>query len=160
MKTTQELKDYFHNELADDVSKVERKRRLVVMQLIGVSILIAAGIVTTVILHLQFTEIIDAGWLILGIMLSIILGGVMMYEVSRNRGFYYKFKNLIIDRIITCIDPSFVYKSHKFIPVNRFVESHLFQALPTKKYRGDDYVRGRIGDTAVEFSELVAPYRN
>jgi hypothetical protein len=82
-----------------------------------------------------------------------------MYEIRRNKGFYYDFKNLIIERIVQFVHPSFVYKAHRSIPVNRFVESHLFQHLPSKKYFGDDYVSGTLSNgTKIEFSEVVANY--
>lgn len=161
MKTTKELKSYFDNELADDVGQVERKRKWLIFQLVLVGLFIIAGCAISIMVHLLNPEVIDVGWVILGFMLSFVGGGVMIYEISRNRSFYYKFKNLIIDRIISFIDDSMVYKSHKHIPVNRFVESHLFKFLPTKKYKGDDYVRGKVGDdVALEFSEIVAPYRD
>lgn len=166
MKTVDELLAYFDTELRPDLRKVENKRRRLVFFIFFIGFLALAAIAGLVFLKMEIkedkelNELISWGWIVFGWLISLVFAFVGIYQVSRNRGFYYDFKNLVIDRIIQFIDASFVYKAHKKIPVNRFVESYLFQHMPTKKYDGDDYVRGTLENgIKVEFSEVVARYR-
>lgn len=164
MKTVTELEAYFNSDLAPSVEKVERKRKSIITKLVVVAILTVVFCAAATFVWSHFNQEIETGvpigWLILGYLIFIVGGAVLWLEISRNKGFYYDFKTLIIEQVMQTIHPSFRYKAHKFIPIQQFVESHLFETLPNKKYEGDDYVQGQLDNGAkLEFSEIVAHYR-
>jgi len=70
-----------------------------------------------------------------------------------------QFKTRIISRIIAFIDPTLEYWPSQHIGQSHFVESGIFTRTPDR-FRGDDYVKGKIGSTPIEFSEIHAEYKS
>lgn len=68
------------------------------------------------------------------------------------------FKNLIVAKIVKYIDESLIYNHYGFIPQPVFRSSLLFRNR-IDRYKGDDHVKGKIGKTDIEFSELHAEYK-
>jgi hypothetical protein len=69
-----------------------------------------------------------------------------------------QFKAGVIGRIVTYIDPSLQYWPKSAVDQGQFVTRCIFNRIPDR-LRGDDHVKGRIGYTSIEFSELHAEYK-
>jgi hypothetical protein len=163
MKSAEDFKAFYEAELKIHLRKVESRRRALVTKILIVgilSVLISIGGSVFYWMHnepLPDNERWNYGWLALGVLVVLTGGFVLMAEMSRNRSFYDRFKMLIIEEIMKFIHPSFQYKAHKFVPINRFVESHMFKFLPNKRYEGDDFCSGTLGSLGkLEFSEIEA----
>lgn len=160
MKTVDQLKDYFNNDLMPEILQVENKRKGIVLRII----LLGVGLIVLLVLGylgLDSNPSLNSwGWKTMFILTVGVLGFVAFNEIRNNRDFYNDFKTNVIEKIVKFIDPSFTYISHKYIQPTQLVESKLFAHLP-KKYKGDDYAVGVLGrNTKVEFSEVVARHRH
>jgi hypothetical protein len=159
MKTTEQLHEYFNNDLKQDITELESKRKSVVA-----SAFIFAGLIVVATVGLNYLLVkvdFNIGWNIL-VSLIFLTGAVVVFlDRINNRDFYDDFKNRVIERIVKFVDPSFNYISHKYIQPAHLVESKLFSHTP-RKYKGDDYVVGTLGggSTKVEFSEVVAKHKS
>lgn len=160
MKTVEQLKEYFNNDLMPEVLQVEQKRKMIVVRVILLGIGLLAVLVLGYLGLDSNPDLNSVGWKGLFLLVVGVLGFVAYREILNNRDFYNDFKTNVIEKIVKFIDPSFTYISHKYIQPTQLVESKLFSHLP-KKYKGDDYAVGVLGrNTKVEFSEVVARHRH
>jgi hypothetical protein len=158
MKTAEDLKQFFDNDLQSDILGLEKKRKGIVLKLFVMHTVIASAVVAFSIFIINSG--LTIGWIFLVAVIFAVIAGVMHYDLVNNKDFYIQFKTKVIDRIVKYIDGSFIYLPHKYIPPALFMESHMFSHKPTKKFKGDDYVIGKLGDDAkIEFSELLAQYK-
>lgn len=72
--------------------------------------------------------------------------------------FKQRYKKEVVERIVQQIDPSLRYSHGGSIRQKTFEESDLFKTK-IDRYRGEDHVKGRLGATDFEFSELHAEYK-
>lgn len=158
MKTLDQLKDFYTNELRSELEAVEGKRRKVattaILAVVGIVLLtlaLAGAIIALGVLY-------GIAWSVLVLLLGTAFAWMGFQQIVDNRDFYTDFKTRVIERIVKYIDPSFTYISHKYIQPAQLVQSHLFTHKP-KKYKGDDYAAGVLGkDLRIEFSEVHARY--
>jgi hypothetical protein len=64
-----------------------------------------------------------------------------------------QFKQQVIGKMVTVLGPNLVYEPARCIDQDTYHRSKLFLDS-VNRYKGDDYVSGTIGKTAVRFSEL------
>jgi hypothetical protein len=158
MKTAEELRTFFNSDLKSDIEGLERKRKAIVLKLAVMHTTLAACVIASFFFILNSG--LTIGWLALVTVVFAVIAGVLHYDLVNNKDFYIQFKTKVIDRIVKFIDTSFIYLPHKYIQPQLFLESHMFMHKPTKKFKGDDYVIGKLGDDVkIEFSELVALYK-
>lgn len=69
-----------------------------------------------------------------------------------------EFKEKVIKQIIKLIDSSLSYDPNEKLSLEQFKKSGIYTSR-VDRYRGDDYVYGKIGSTQVEFSEIHAEYK-
>ncbi|MFN3939835.1 MAG: DUF3137 domain-containing protein, partial [Chitinophagales bacterium] len=76
---------------------------------------------------------------------------------SARKRFDFKkaYKEKAIKKLIAFILPTFTHTSFQYIPHKVYNESKICLPAPAM-YTGEDYVQGLIGDTSVEFSEILA----
>ncbi|MDX2063482.1 MAG: DUF3137 domain-containing protein [Bacteroidia bacterium] len=158
MKSIDQLREFFNNDLKSSLKAVEAKRLSIVYKVIAMVVVMAALLATIV--YYMVKADWSIGWIFFVVLVLPVLTGALFYDMISNRDFYMDFKTEVIERILKFIDPSFTYISHKYIAPAQLVESRLFVHLP-KKYKGDDYVSGIIGqNTKIEFSEVVARHKS
>ncbi len=158
MKTLDQLREFFNNDLRSEILQVEQKRRGIVLKVVLMVIIFLIVMVASLYQLIKMEASI--GWIVFFLLVIPTLATVLFFEIIGNRDFYMDFKTRVIERIVKFIDPSFTYISHKFISPQQFVESKLFHDIP-KKYKGDDYVVGVLGrNTKIEFSEVVARHKH
>jgi Protein of unknown function (DUF3137) len=157
MKSIDQLREFFNNDLKSSLKAVEAKRLGIVYKVSAMVFTFTGLLVALVYFMVQADWSI--GWIFFAVLVIPVLTGALFYDMISNRDFYMDFKTQVIERILKFIDPSFTYISHKYIAPAQLVESKLFNHAP-KKYKGDDYVSGIIGkSTKVEFSEVVARHK-
>jgi len=144
MQTQGGFKAYYDRTLLPLLTELDQERKGVVNKFLLFGTLgILSGIVVLITLG-------SAGFvLIIGmpLILYLWLGGKV--DMVKQR-----FKKEVMGRLITAIDPSLQYESHRFIPQTDYKKSKLFLGS-FNRYNGDDLIYGTAGKTAIRFSELL-----
>ncbi len=159
MRTLEEFKKFFNEELLPELRPLDRRRKGIIIKAWSVVFVFVVlwAISMYFIVTSEFTKD-SPGWPILATLVFGVLAYAFYREVTSNRKFYLAFKAKVIDRIVKFINPNFIYISHKYVAPFHFVNSKLFPKVP-KKYKGDDYVGGRLSDDIqLECSEIEVKY--
>jgi len=145
MKTLEELKGYYRTILLPELRVLEEERKKSLNKIILSAIVIVplAAFLTYIFKH-HFP-------VILGVM------GIIGANWFFTREYVSNFKAGIIEKIVTCVDENLKYFKNSHIPKDVFTKSKIFKH-GVDRYRGDDYVRGKLGQTEVKFSEIHAQY--
>ena len=88
---------------------------------------------------------------VVGIILTLVFGAITK---SYKRGY----KEEVIGAVVRAYNPDLSYQSSSCISQSQFRASKLF-LKGIDRYRGEDYVSGKIGATDFEFSEIHAEYK-
>ena len=155
MKTLSELKQFYQTRLLPDLRDLEHKRRNVLRKRMYVNTVILCIVGTAVFLTIHFR--MDPGILLGSVVLSVILA-VGAYRFI-GKDYIAEFKILIIDRIVRFIDENLSYNRMGYISKSAFMLSQIFKTKPNR-YKGDDLVSGKVGETKIQFSELNAEYES
>jgi hypothetical protein len=147
MKDLQSFKQFFKDNLIDDLKILEEERKHVARKIILLSCIY---IVIAIILVALFIQIIQLAFVVLIIAIT-----MTYYSISSS--YISGFKNLIIKEIINFIDPKLSYSPTSCISHHDFANSELFRSN-INGYKGDDRVSGKIGKTEIIFSELNATH--
>ncbi len=152
MKTVDELKLFYEQELTADLKELEQRRRGIFRGLgIALVVFLFAGIVLVAVL---FPVLKAAAFIVPSVVLVLLYLGLYFLFTGR----YKKdFKDRVIGRLIRFLDPGLRYFPSEKIPKSVFVHSGIFSTRPNR-YKGDDLVRGKLGRTEIEFSEILAQY--
>ncbi len=94
--------------------------------------------------------------LFFGLVISVIL--ITIVWTCLTRGYTEEFKNVIIRRIVSFVEPSLSYSPDHYIQEPSFRSSEIFQHR-IDRYGGEDHVNGKLGKTPFEFSEIHAEYK-
>ena len=89
----------------------------------------------------------------------IIFIALLAYHQSAIEDYRGEFKSKIIDAMVKAINPKLNYAKDRCISQNEFYESGIF-TTGIDRYKGEDWVKGRIGETYFEFSEIHAEYKS
>jgi hypothetical protein len=156
MKTLEEFEQFYKTELLEKLQELETIRKdivrfnrnlvLILLGLLGVLIFIIAA--EFISLHVKF--------IIFGI--AIVLAGIYLVPAgTRVLGYNFnmRFKQVIISRMIEFISPDLTYRPTIYITYKYFQSSRIF-LQKINRYKGDDYVGGKIGNTQFGFSEIIA----
>lgn len=148
-----------HQEIYPTLEEMEAKRRKTLRQgqniffiVLGVVVLLAA---------IGFYQLQESGtfpafvYFVGG---GAIIIGAIIYAVKTSK-LKDDFKNQVITKIIHAVDDSFYYQPNFKIHKDQFRASKLFRRYPDR-YKGEDYVKGRLDKTDFEFSELHAEYES
>jgi hypothetical protein len=156
MKTLDDLRQFYETTLSAELNVLEAKRKAIVNKLVYVGV----GVAVVALIALLF--IVKSGVpFIPGIFFPVIMAGVLLGFVAAalSKGYVRQFKATIIQKIVKFIDEGLDYWAHRRIPKSTFVASDIFKTEPNR-YKGDDYVCGKVGATQIEFSELHAEYES
>jgi len=155
MKTLSELKHFYQTQLLADLKALELKRRKVLQKRMYVNTVILCIVAAAVFVTIKFG--MPPHIIFISIVLSVILA-VGAYRFI-GKDYIAEFKILIIDRIVRFIDENLTYDRMACIPKSTFMLSQIFKTKPNR-YKGDDLVSGKIGQTKICFSELNAEYES
>ncbi len=155
MKTLEELKQFYRTTLIEDLKGLEQERKKVLKRFLYVGLGVAC--VAVVVLLMLGGRGIQPQFFIIAVAICAVLGGFVCTALSK--GYVSNFKVLVIGKIVKFVDESLNYNPRGYIPRSTFVLSKIFTTKPNR-YKGDDLVSGKMGATAIEFSELNAVYES
>ncbi len=147
---------YFHQEVIPVLRKLEGTRKKLRNKIVLVGALIGVLVATCVFvapyIPLSFSILI-----MLPMSLVTLAYGLQSYSLSSD--YTQQFKAQIIGSIVRFFDKSLHYEPEGYVLEYKFAASGLFQTIPDR-YRGEDKVYGLLGQTQIEFSEILAEYKS
>ncbi len=147
-------------ELREDLYALEQERRKVFARVVETGCVLA-GIVGVVLLVIAWRvpELVAEGMGFVAVV--VVLVGVLIFWLTKRYGADYKrrFKDRIIGRIVRFVDEGLAYYPTRCISRSVYMLSGLYKTKPDR-YRGDDLVTGKVGDTSIEFSEIHSEYKS
>ncbi len=150
MKVLQQLQDFYQSFLLPQLNVLEGQRLKVRNKILFAcfTLIPLAGVIA-------FFARSNGDAQIIIVILSIVGVTAISYFVSRD--YKNNFKKGIIEKIVHFIDENLNYIQSSYISRSSFIESKIFIRDPDE-YKGDDYVRGKVDQTSLEFSEIHAKY--
>ena len=155
MKTLDELKKFYTNELSADLQQLEQRRK---------------GVMRNTIITVSFIGLLAVGGagamvsqgappmvFLFALIASVIIGGLAFKFIGG--GYKREFKWRIIAQVVKFLDPQLNYQPDGLIDKHTFKASKLFKHH-IDRYKGEDLIRGQVGKTDVVFSELHAEYKS
>lgn len=158
MTTPRETKTFIEQELAEPLERIERARLSAVRELQRKRRHLKIG---AVVLTLLLMFIMGPFGLFVGIVVGFFgyLGFSQRFQnMAIPKALRDDFKRDVIRPLVHHAAPSTTYHPDRHVPLDAFSASGMFQTHPTR-FRGDDLVEGRLGDTDIRFSELDAEHR-
>ena len=145
MKSLTEIKKYYSRVLVPELSELESQRLKVRSKaILIIAIIIPLGTFLSIMIrHGLF-------------FVAAIVGASLIVKLL-SRKYVKNFKIGIIEKIVESIDENLSYERTSRIPEFVFKASEIFKHR-IDRYQGDDYVKGLLGKTKIEFSELHAQY--
>ncbi len=154
MKSNEELRALYDNDLKEKLASLEEMRIKVRNKTILMGLLVLAAIACFV-----FTEQDGFGFLLyIGIACVI---GVIIFVVlfSKEKGQYrHAFKENVVRSIVRLINPDWSYSPDGYIAPEEYYSSKLFTKRHDR-YKGDDLVTGAMEKTDFRISELHTEYK-
>jgi len=136
MKNLDALRHFYQRDLLGELQRLEQQRLDVAKKLtlaIVVTLVLAGGVV-------------------------LVFGRQFLLAKYFSRGYVSDFKSKIIARIVGFIDESLAYRADAHMSLAEFQGCRLFNRRPDR-FRGDDWVGGKVDATTIEFSEIHAEYK-
>ncbi len=143
------LDAFYQTELMPDLVKLEEQRKIAKKKFMPTMAII-------ILLNLFCLYILAKFGLHLSLMmipLLLSLLGMTAWYAKYFKGYKDQFKEKIIAKIIKAIDPELEYEKDGMVLKAEFTNSHLFTESPDA-YSGDDLISGKIGQTAIQCSEI------
>jgi hypothetical protein len=154
MKTLDELREFYDADLKRDLAEFERQRRKIVSHsMIVFGVLAVAGIVGALLLMRQGIQPVFLLFILIG---CIIIGGVYYYIAGMD--YRSGFKEVILQKLITFVEPGLEYLPGRGISQPMFEAARLF-LHHIDRYKCEDMIQGKVGKTEIAFSEVHAEYK-
>ena len=155
MKSTSELTDFYYKILYPTLQRLDNDRKQLRYRVILVGLLYSAvvGGLTLLIFTLSLANF-DIFIFIFIVYIGI---GRMIYKALIN-GYVKEFKNKIISPLIDAIDKNLNYSDSLYVSQHLFERSKLFSSVD--RLSGNDFVRGKIDNIPIEFSDIHAEKRH
>lgn len=154
MKPAGRFQEFYQAELLPHLQELEDRRKQVVSRVTTASI--ATGLPTLIATFVVLTYAPHPAIALIPVVLGGIIWAILYTRFSS--GWIAEFKDTIIGRIVQFIDPGLSYDRKGYIPESVYWQSSLFLKSPDR-YRGEDLVYGKVGATAIRFSEIHSEYR-
>jgi len=145
----QSLEAFYQSELMPDLIKLDAQRKTVKIKLIPVAVVL--GVFNLACFYVIAKWHIHIKAMTIPLVLSLL--PLLAWYAKYFKGFKDGFKETIISKIVAFVHPDLIYDKGGVVPECEFAASHLF-AESADRYQGDDLVRGLIGDTAIQCSEI------
>ena len=146
------FKEFYETKLLSDLKLLDADRKKVD------KLVILIFIITLVVIIIE-VKLIPSGigyWKGIIQFITIIVGFVLISLNSKK--YRLDFKTKIISKIISFVDESLAYTPEGSVSMDEFVNSAIFQKS-CNGFKGEDHIQGKIGKTAIEFSEVVARHK-
>ncbi len=153
-RTLSDFAHFYATDLVGELKRLEVVRKAVLGRVI--ILFVASGGIVAIAGALDLLYKLT-GWLIFITIAMSVSIGTFLYRYLTSE-YAYRFKLGVISKIVAFIEPSLEYSPKGSIEQWKFVSSRIFERNPDR-LRGDDHIRGKIGETSIEFSELHAQYK-
>ncbi len=148
MKTNEKFKIFYDSVLMPDLKRLDKDRKKVDRRVLLIGLITVA----LLILESKFIPENAGDWKFMVQPITIVLGFVAISVASKK--YRHRFKADIIRKIAAFVDEDLTYEPEGYVSRDEFTNSGIFQKF-CEDYKGEDYFKGHIGKTAIEFSELV-----
>lgn len=162
MKTLEEFKAFFDQQMLMDLGPLDLRRRKVVNRSIKIILFALIALALIVVIYMQYgvnspNDNATVFYIMAGVIVVLVavLAGSMW---ARDKTFYRDFKTQVIERIVHFVSPNLTYEPKNFVGADSFERSRIF-LKGVDRYSGDDMVRGKIDKTQIWFSEVKAEYK-
>ncbi|NHB67187.1 DUF3137 domain-containing protein [Perlabentimonas gracilis] len=159
-KTFTEFEKFFYRYIFPKLEPVEVLRRKVVTRGTFVFILFSLLLLASYLL-VYHTEMLETNKPNKVFLLSgfgvLVVGFIVGSYVVDFKSFRSSFKSIVVEPIITFINPDLNYNPEGFVNQDTFNFSRIFLHYPNR-YKGEDLVLGKIGNANVKMSEVEALY--
>lgn len=152
MKSLEELNILYTNELQPKLQDMEKLRKGIKLKwtfaaLFAICFLFVAGN-------------IGIGWVSTTVAIISVIGVIYFFATGVKAYLNYRsrYKKEVVAQIVKLINPEYRYFPDRCINQAEYHQSQLFTRTPDR-YKGDDYVEGRIDKTDFRFSELKTEYK-
>ena len=144
---TSDLLDFYYDELYPQLQVLEEERKKV-----GKKILWVVAVIGSLALYLiWYTHETSVDVAIQIVAIALGAGALVVNWIMT--GYRRKFKHNIFRQIVARIDPTLIYSPTGMVPKTLFQLSGLFDG-EIDHYTGNDLIKGKIGETPIEFSDL------
>jgi len=147
------FREFYEKELRPDLESIDLRRRATNKKALTALLITAAAVLAELMLIPGNTAFPKPAPIIITAFAGLVATGI----VSKN--YRKEYKEKIIARIAGYADEGLTYQPDACITMDDFIRSRIF-TLSCDKYSGEDYFRGRIGKTEIEFSEVNARHRS
>jgi hypothetical protein len=138
------FKEFYDAKLLPDLKKLDHERKQVDRRVLLIGLIAVILIVLIGRIEGSATSYFQ---ILLGV-LAIVLISITSKKYRLN------FKNQIVLKITAFVDDNLVYSPEGFVSREEFTRSGIFQKF-CNDFKGEDHFQGKIGKTAIEFSEVV-----
>ena len=154
MKTLDELRTFYSNNLLADLQRLDQRRLQVIRNtMLAVGGIVLLGLIVAGIIVSQGAPPPVLIFVLIG---GLIIGGILFSFIGM--GYKQEFKRQIIGKLIGFIEPGLSYHPQGLIDQQTFKSAGLF-TQGIDRYRGEDLVQGFVGKTQIVFSEIHAEYK-
>lgn len=162
MKPIEQFQDYYQAELLPHLEQLEAKRLQIVSRVKTVAIATAAIVLLIALGAATFAQASASFGAppVFAAIIVCVIGAVIFAVIysQMTRGFVGEFKESIIGRIVRFVGPDLSYHKDDCIRQPAYMGSQIFLTHPDR-YRGEDMVRGKVGQTEIQFSEVHSEYK-
>jgi ABC-type multidrug transport system fused ATPase/permease subunit len=157
MKSENDLKQFYDFTLSRSLKDLEEKRRKIASKLIMFWIVLGSvflfGLLASAItMNPVIAIVLFIFLLIIGLIVFFI------FFLRKIKSFTLEFKEKIVGEIVRFVDKNLSYAPEKGIGQQTYMDSQIFLTRPDR-YKCEDYVSGKIGETQIEFSEIHSEYK-
>jgi hypothetical protein len=153
MKTNEELHQLYETELKPGLQELESNRKKIRNNYGLFVLIIIIAFALTALFGEQFHASIFIAIAVIG------FSGFMIYKnYLKHKAYRIDFKQIVVKRIVEMINPEWDYKADGRISEHDYRASTIY-TQSYDRYKGDDYVKGKIEKTDFEFSELHTEYK-
>lgn len=157
MKSEIDLKHFYDSTLLASLKYLEGKRRkiaskLIILWVVLGSVFLLGSLVLAVAVNPVIAIPLFIFLLIVGLIVHFLLFG------REIKSFTSEFKVKIVGEVVRFVDENLSYAPDNGICQQVYLDSQIFLTHPDR-YKCEDYVSGKIGETLVEFSEIHSEYK-
>lgn len=154
MKPAESFEQYYQTDLLPHLTELEEKRKVIVGKVKKTGLVTALVTLAVAAPVMIFTRQPAFG------LIPLVIGLIVFFVIYTRivTAYVTEFKGSIIDRIVRFVNPNLTYHPKEYIPQSTYWRSRIFLQDPDR-YRGEDMVRGMVGETAIQFSEIHSEYK-
>ena len=146
------FQSFYERELSAPIREIEKSRIKLKKRRITIAVIVI--LVLAAPFYFYVTKILSSQWPFI-LATALMSGAALLFRVPSD--FRRVFKDQIIKKLIKKINVEFNYQDLGRIPKYEFDGSKLF-ASQINRYRGEDYIAGKVEDTEFYMSEILAQY--